>query len=234
MGLFDIFKKNIQQQASEDFNPLDIDNIIGYIKTQKPDASATEVADIISKLAEPEENQDHLTPEGDLPWGWYSVHGKEIKRYEAQYQKVWSAWHDSRSKAPSEQIAALEAFVNYMNSAKNLLAQKGECFDYWREVLFTDEFLERWSKELDNLKANIDAHETKYETKQAFEANILPTLENELLRIIAEHPGILQKDIYKLFDPIARSYIQEKLYYAVKSNKIIRDKCGNTYKLFKK
>lgn len=236
MGLFDIFKKKkpeqIQHEEPSDLNPFDIDSIIGYVKTQKPDASATEVADIISKLAEPEEDQDHLTPEGDLPWGWYGVHEKEIKRYEAQYQKAWSAWHDSRFKSPTEQFAALEAFVNYMNRAKNLLAKKSECFDYWREELFTDDFLEHRSKELDDMRANIDTLKGEYEAKQAFEASVLPTLNKELLKIIKAQPGILQKDVYTMFDPIGKSYIQEKLYYAEKSKTIIREKSGNTYKLY--
>lgn len=237
MGLFDIFKKKaVQQQCKEpdDFNPLDANSVIGYIKANKPDATTQDVTDIFSKLAEPEEDQDHLTPEGDLPWGWHKVHEKEIARYAAQYQKMWSAWRDSRFSSPAEHLAALEAFVNYMNRAKKSLAKKGECFNYWRDELFTDDFLERLSNELDKMKENVQVLEEEYEAKQTFERDVLPRLEKELLRIVKEQPGILQKDIYKLFPPIAKSYIQEKLYFAEKARKIVREKSGNTYKLFRK
>lgn len=237
MGILDIFKRKAtqpQHEVTEDFNPLSIDSVIGYVKVQKPDASVQEVANIISKLAEPEEDQDHLTPEGDLPWGWHSVHEKEIARYEAQYRKYWSAWRDSRFSSPAQHIAALEAFVNYMNRAKKTLAKKGECFNYWRDELFTDDFLARWSKELDKMREDAQKLEQEYEARRLFEAKILPTLEKELLKIIKEQPGVLQKDVYKMFDPVGKKYIQEKLYYAEKSGKIIREKSGNTYKLFPK
>lgn len=235
MGLFNLFKKKPQQQQRNepvDFNPLDINSVIGYIKEEKPDATEQDVVNVISKLAEPDEDQEHLTPEGDLPWGWCSTHVKETRRYTTQYKKFWSAWHDSRSASPREHMAALEAFVDYMNRTKKLLAKKGECFNYWRDELFTDDYLDRWSKELDEMKANIDNLEQEYEAKKAFESNVLPTLEERLLTIIKKNPGILQKEIYKMYAPEAKKYIQEKLYYAEKAQKIIREKCGSTYKLF--
>ena len=76
--------------------------------------------------------------------------------------------------------------------------------------------------------------EADYEKKIRFENNVLPSLEKDLLAIVKENPGVLQKDIYKMFDPMARSYIQEKLYFCEKSGSIIREKSGNTYKLFVK
>lgn len=237
MGLFDFFKKKApqpQQAETEDFNPLDMNSVIGYIKAQKPSASEQEVADIISKLAEPEEDQDHLTTDGDLPWGWISVHKKEIQKYETQYNKAWSEWFNKRSASPREHMIALESFVECMAKLKKQLEKRGECYNYWRDTLFTDDFLDRWSKELDSIKENIEILQQEFEEKQAFEANVLPTLEKELLKIIKEQPGILQKDIYKLFNPVAKSYISETLYQAGKSGKIIREKSGNTYKLFPK
>lgn len=64
-------------EETSEFNPLSIDSVIGYIKTQNPESSAQDVANIITKLSEPKEDQDHLTPEGDLPWGWRTAHEKE-------------------------------------------------------------------------------------------------------------------------------------------------------------
>lgn len=146
---------------------------------------------------------------------------------------MWAAWHDSRFSSPAEQLVALEAFVAYMNKAKKSLAKKGECFNYWRDELFTDDFLERWSIELDNMRENIDRLEGEYEEKQAFEANVLPTLEKELLKIIKGQPGISQKDIYKLFNPVAKSYIQSELYFMEKNGLIVREKDGRSYRLYK-
>lgn len=237
MGLFDFFKKKPEQPLQkevEKFNPLDVNSIISYVKSSKPDATAQNVTNIITKLAEPEEDQEHLTPEGDLPWGWITVHQKEITKYEAQYNKAWSEWFNKRSAPPREHMIALESFVACMVSLKRRLEKRGECYNYWRDTLFDDDFLDRWSKELDDIKANIDILQQEYEAKQAFEQNILPTLEKQLLEIIKESPGVLQKDIYKRFDPIAKRYISEKLYYAEKTKLIRREKNGNTYKLYLK
>lgn len=235
MGLFDIFKKKTpQHKVTEKSNPQNTDSVIDYVKAQKPDASEQEVADITSKLAGPEEVQDHLTPEGDLPWGWITAHEKEISRYETQYRKAWSKWFDSRSASPREHMIALESFVDCMVRLKRQLAKRGECYDCWRDVLFTDDYLERWSKELETIKVNIDHLEREYAAKQLFEAKVLPSLENELLKIIKEQQGVLQKDVYKMFDPIGKKYIQEKLYHAEKTRRIRREKCGNSYKLYSK
>ena len=231
MGLFNRSKK---KDAFADINPLDINSIVRAYKSQNPAASEEDVIDFVKKLSEPDKNQEHLTAEGELPWGWYSVHEQEISMYTAEYKKLWAAWYDSRSKTPSEHLTALEAFVNYMNRAKITLLEKGECFNYWRGALFTDEYLERLTKELCELKVNTDNAEQEYNAKKKFEINVLPTLEHGLLSIIKETPGILQKDIYKMFAPEGKNYIQEKLYFAEKAGKISREKCGSSYRLFSK
>ena len=40
-------------EETSEFNPLSIDSVIGYIKTQNPESSAQDVANIITKLSEP-------------------------------------------------------------------------------------------------------------------------------------------------------------------------------------
>ena len=59
-------------------------------------------------------------------------------------------------------------------------------------------------------------------------------LDKKILRIIKNSPGVLQKDIYSLFDPKKKPRIQEKLRDAEDNGVIVREKSGNTYKLFTK
>ena len=218
----------------EDFNPFDMNSIISWYKRQNPNATEKDILNFVTKLAEPAKDQDHLTPEGDLPWGWHTVHKNDITPIESEYKKNWQTWFDSRLKSPNEQLLTLQLFVECMIKIKKLCEEKNECFVYWRDALFTDDFLQRMSNELIELRTNIDELQVAFETKQKFEAYEMHELENNLLQIISSSPGILQKDVYKMFDPIAKNYIQEKLYYAEKTNKIIREKSGNTYKLFLK
>ena len=253
MGIFDFFKKKHEQQESmeqtgleqlaephiekvddKDINPLNINDLIDLYENTQPDATEENVLAFVAKLAEPEEDQEHLTEDGDLPWGWHTTFEKDIKRIENKYKKFWSAWFDSRLKSPNDQLSALEAFVDCMVKTKKLCEKKSECFVYWREELFTDDYLQKMSSELNDLKANVEELQAAFEAKQNFELYELPKLENNLLQIVSSSPGILQKDIYKLFIPEAKSYIQEKLYNLAKANKIIREKCGSSYKLFVK
>lgn len=229
MGLFKRLKKKTD---FDDIDPLDINSLVNAYTSQNPTASDADIANYIKRLAEPDADQEHLTPENELPWGWFSIHKEETSIYTSEYNALWAAWHDSCSKAPSERLAALEAFVNYMNMTKTALAKKGECFNYWRDTLFDDDYLLKRTCELNELKENFEELEQDYSAKKAFEENILPTLEHSVFEIIKEHPGILQKDIYKEFPPEAKPYIQEKLYYAERSGQIKREKHGSSYSLF--
>lgn len=178
------------------------------------------------------EDLQHLTADGDLPYGWIIANAKFTDKIGTEYSYFLNVWLESRNKSPRETYTALKSFVLYMNDAKKLCHGMGECFERWLEICFTDDYLDKRTEELNNYEQNFPELEAAYEKKTQFERNILPHLEKELLRIIKEQSGILQKDIYKMFDPIARTYIQEKLYYAEKAGKITREKNGNTYKLF--
>lgn len=229
MGLFKRLKK---KTGFDDIDPLDINGLVKAYTSQNSTASDADIANCIKRLAEPNADQERLTSEGELPWGWLSIHKEETSIYTTEYNAFWTAWYDSRSKAPSEQLTALEAFVNYMNMVKTSLVKKGECFNYWRDTLFDDDYLAKRTCELNELKENFEALEQDYSTKKAFEKNILPTLEHSVFEIIKEHPGILQKDIYKKFPLEAKPYIQEKLYYAEKLGQLKREKHGSSYSLF--
>lgn len=239
MGLLDLFKKkdNSRQQQEADFkdiNPLDVNSIIDVYKAKKPNATEADVLNFVKQLAAPDKDQEHLTSDGDLPWGWHTTHAEEVGKIGGKYHKQWKIWYDSREKSPAEYLPALEQFVNCMISIKKQCAEKGECYNYWRDELFTDGYLDERSKELTEIKQNIAELESSYQAKQEFEKSILPTLEKSLMQIIKSEPGILQKDVYKMFPQEAKSYIQEKLYCAEKSSKIVREKSGNSYKLYTK
>lgn len=233
MGLFDIFKKKKRPEtSSDDIDILSVDGLIDFVKSNLDNPTEENVLKAVQAIAAPAEDQDHLTPEGALPWGWHSVHESDIKPIERKYKKYWQVWLDSRLKSPGENLAALEDFVTSMIAIKKQCEKKGECFNYWREELFTNDFLQTRSNELEDLRQNIDKLEAAFQAKADFETNVLPTLEKQLLRIIKENPGILQKDIYKMFAPEGKIHVQEKLYYAEKSKKIRREKSGNSYKLY--
>lgn len=109
----------------------------------------------VKRLAEPDEDQEHLTAEGDLPWGWHTENKSFTDKVKSEYNAFLSAWITSKKSQPLAQYNALKSFVVYMNDVKLLCESKGECFVYWRDELFTDDYLKKRTEELDALERTI-------------------------------------------------------------------------------
>lgn len=98
------------------------------------------------------ERLDCLTEEGDLPFGWFTANKSFTDKVKIEYNAFLSAWLASRKCPPHVQYDALKSFVVYMNDIKLLCESKGECFVYWRDILFTDDYLKKRTDELDALE----------------------------------------------------------------------------------
>ena len=85
-------------------------------------------------------------------------------------------------------------------------------------------------KELEELEEHYDELVRQDEIKE----NALPTLKADLLEIIKNNNGILQTELYKMFDTSLKNDISTELYYLCKDGYIAREKSGKTYKLFVK
>ena len=58
-------------------------------------------------------------------------------------------------------------------------------------------------------------------------------IKDKVLGLIANNSGILQTEIYQLFNNYVKEEIREALYFLEKEKRISREKTGNTYRLFK-
>lgn len=241
MGLFDFFlkKKPVPQKqtssnntvlkeveqtddpkTSVDFNPLNIDSVIGYIKTQRPDATEEDVANIITKLAEPEEDQDHLTPEGELPWGWVHYYqqftGQQEKKIDTKWKSVYSA------STTREKLEAYEKYFGTVARVGAVCKKTGECHYKWfcEYILDSDWYK---SQVVEYEKYKIAAPDLiKRDT-------LLETLEHDVMSELQECGGMLQSDFVKLFDPLIKTDVSAFLYNAEKYGRIKRTKSGRSY-----
>ena len=234
MGLFAFFGKKkkpvLETQEPEipdDFNPLDIGSVIRYIKKRKPGISDKEAWEIFYKACEPAKDQDHLTPEGELPYGWYYVHKDFIEKIESEYNAIADKYFDSRNKGVLNEFSALKAYVAYMKDVKKLCCTKGECYAFWSSICVarpdTIQFME---EELQNMESNLDE---LLKTER-----IMNKLRTELPKVINAQPGILQTDTYKLYDSDIKPHITETLRLMDREGLITREKSGRTYSLFPK
>ena len=166
--------------------------------------------------------------DGDLPWGWITYNNDFIEPIETQYRYFLNMWVNARNKSPKVLYSSLKSFVMYMEDVEKLCKSKGECFEFWfNEILTGKGYLKQRKQELKILSENLSKSQNAYEYKQ----DLLLNLDSTLLNFLQNNNGILQKDVYKQFDPSIKSDVQNLLYDWEKSGKIKRIKLGNTYKI---
>lgn len=85
------------------------------------------------------------------------------------------------------------------------------------------------------LMENYADHQAKFERRKA-EIELLAEhreeIRNQIINIITETPGILQKHLYKSFPAEYKSVVITVLLELVKEKKIRREKAGNSFALF--
>jgi hypothetical protein len=107
------------------------------------------------KNSKPVEPLDKLTPEGELPWGWHTANKVFTDKLKSEYRMFLNTWLDSRKLSSVEEYTALKSFVIYMEDVKRLCQNKGECFVYWRDNLFDDDYLIRQTERLKKLETEL-------------------------------------------------------------------------------
>lgn len=198
MGLFDLFKKREANSCNQSY------------------------ANIIREYS----SSERLTPEGELPFGWY-VRNKEFTyRIDNEFSYFLDLWLDARKKSPRELYSALKSFVMYLDDLENLCKQKGECFELWfYQTLASPDYIEKRKEELHELTVNLDKLQQNYYKK----TTLLSVLDNEIIQKLQENDGILQADFIKLFDECVHNEVSSKLYFMAKSGELERIKSGRSY-----
>lgn len=174
---------------------------------------------------------DHLDEDGELPFGWTAHHSEFTGNLQGEFSHFLNDWVSSQNDVKKE-YATLKSLIQYMKDVQALCDSKGECFSFWcSEYLIGKEFLEKRKTELQYIENNMDELLEKEKFDKAFKENLLPHLREDLLKIIEDNPGILQTDVYKMFEPEAKDHLSSELYFMAKENLIHREKQGRSYAL---
>ena len=209
MGLFDIFKKPVKAQE---------------------------------QCATPKVSSTKTTADKDLEWldsyeDFYRPHDDKL------YELSSNAAH---AKTIDEELDCLKILIKYYYQYKNECIAKGEsAFKYFSDMHMhchnsrnpDFDFIAPSEERLKYIEENYDSLVKEQQEKFAEEEKKQSLLNDmdlgkTLKDIITKNPGILQSDVYKMFDPLLKDSISEWLYFSAKDGKIRREKSGRTYQLF--
>ena len=242
------FKKIKEKITSKKKN--DKSNVLQNLKKAE---SLGEIATILAEnqlISIPKDNNhntfgrrlDKLDENGELPWGWEFANRDFISVHDGKLFNLCKQC--SISNSIDDEMKNLVEFINYYYSYKNECKEKGECFYKYFENMHMKcfdsqnpcfELVQPKEERLAYIKSNYQSLINKEIRLKKIEQDIIPTLGENLLNIISENPGIIQTDIYKMYDEDIKSYISEKLYFFDHKEKLIRrEKYGRTYKIYKK
>lgn len=124
MGILD-FIKGKKSEKKIDFNILSGSGIIDYIRSNLKEPTEKNVLKVLEKVAQPDADQEHLTAEGDLPWGWYTQNLPIVKPYEAEITNMAVALKGLKG---IERITQLEKLISFYNEYKCFCYGKNECY----------------------------------------------------------------------------------------------------------
>ncbi len=156
MGLFDFKrKKDVKEESGQSI--LSGSGLVNFIKSKLEKPSDKNVLKALKALSTPADDLEHLTEDGELPWGWHT-HAKEFTdKIKNEYSYFLNIWIEARNKSPRELYAALKSFVMYLEDLERICKSKGECFEFWlHEILTGKGYVEKRKKELEELTRKLN------------------------------------------------------------------------------
>ena len=176
------------------------------------------------------ESIDHLDEDGELPFGWIAHNQRIISQIDSEVSTFRKAVCDA-NEVRSE-YAALKSYFRFLEDGQKHYSKVGDCAGkYFEEYIVDSQESQDNSKRLVYIEEHMDELLEKEKFDKAFRKNVLPHLREDLLKIIEGNPGILQADVYKMFEPEAKDYLSSELYFMAKENLIHREKQGRSYAL---
>lgn len=204
--------------------------LIDFVRGNLKKPTEKNVLKAVQEITKPDADQEHLTKEGTLPWGWHTANKNFTDKINSEYSYFLNEWVASRSLSPVKQYGALKSFVQYMNDAQKLCYSKGECFAYYFDGIASPEYIEKRTSELKELEANFEHLQDLYDRRE----KELKDLDKRAVEMLKQNDGILQADFLKMFDVSIKNDVSGLLYQWSKEGKIERTKSGRSYILHMK
>jgi hypothetical protein len=216
MGLFGVFKRKRKE------------TVLNELKQAEDFGAIAKILSDNGLISKPKDNfhntlgEDlrHLTPDGELPFGWL-VYYQDFTGEKGR--KIADKWKAVRNAVLTQD--KLDAYRDYFATIASVgeeCKEAGECHYKW----FCENFLESVSyneevKDYRRLKADAPSL-IKHE-------NLLSTLEYDVMAKLRECNGIIQSEFLKTFDPLIKDEVSAFLRESARTGKIERTKSGRSY-----
>ena len=220
------FKK---KKAASKVDVLSGEGMLSFIRDNLKNPTDENVLKAMQEINRPDADQEHLTKEGNLPWGWYNLNRHFTEQIHKEYSYFLNEWLANRNAAPKRRLETLESFVSYMNDVQKVCYEKDECFAHWFDsVIASPEYIAERIAELNELHDNFAEIEAAYRKRE----KELAGLEERVEQALRQNEGILQADFVKLFDASVKNDVLNLLYHWDKEGKLSRIKSGRSYSLY--
>lgn len=180
------------------------------------------------------ETEEIIDEETGLPWGWYAHNKQFVDQVESELNALRKKYNEADTIL--KKCAAIKSYILYVEDGNKHYKELGiYYYNYFKYYVEDSAELKKRIDEYKYIEKNMDRllqEEKIQKRKIELENKACPTLESDLLHIIKNNPGIFQRDIYKEFDTLLKESISSTLYFLARNNKIIREKSGNSYKLY--
>lgn len=200
--------------------------LVEFFKSNLKNPTEENVLKAVQDFVKPDKDQEHLTPEGNMPWGWFNANREFTEQMVEEYKYFSNMFYESIKLSPKKKYEALKSLVVYLEAAKNLCYSKNECFAHWFDgVIASAEYISERKEDLEYLESNLETLQKEYEETQ----RLLDGLERKVLKQLKENDGILQSELLKKFDEKVRFNVSSILYSWEQEEKIERTKSGRSY-----
>lgn len=239
------FERGVFEKTN--FNNIDASDYVGtflhnekFLKTkgfQPVDRLTAESKDIRIVPKEGDNKLKKATSKADLkkielPFGWYTqnqdfIAPRDKKLYELRKNALTAKDVDS-------ELAGLKALIAYTIEYREECIRRGVLFEKYFDETFmihngkrVNEINE-WKNRISEIEDNyLDIKEAEDAVKQAE-----GTMREDLIRLITENPGILQKELYSHFNKHVKQVLLDNLYQLQTEGILRKEKSGNSNKLW--
>lgn len=157
--------------------------------------------------------------EEELAFNFYSKYVEQINRLVNLFENPYH--EESRTYNYQDKIALLELAIENFDKAKKWCYSKGK----GGQIHFDDMWMN-----LHNSQTECFSYATQIQHRLDF-IKTLMVIRQQILDIVNQTPGILQKDIYKFFNEEQKSDVVYAIKDLVKDDCLLKEKKGNSYSL---